>query len=472
MATYEKYIKQTWTDEETPLDADHMNHIEDGIKSISDWIEAGGNANKLFKQFISGSLIDITADMLDEVDKIGDYAFYHKNIERIIIPDSVTQIGSRAFGSCQALKEVDLPDNGKNISVSAFEQKQNGENFPTISTTSIIQSDLWKVGRFYNGQFTPFNAVFNGDISGREYPLLIYVNGEGQWDRGGMYVVDQGIGGALVPYQMILGNVTACSTAVQYTVPEDAVISIGLHVSAYLAGQAFVVAKNNTIIYPKSSVEKLFTGSYVSGNWFTTTASTMTQDVAITNISVNKGDKITFAASKGSASSTSTPLGFGLYGLNMKIFSNQKAWLASIDEGVFGWCSTLQNITIPDGVVYIGYQAFADCYALAGNITIPSSVMAAGSSIFQNDRSIDSVVFAGQPVISSGMFYKTTAITMYDFRNAIFVPTLPYTSAIGYKNTGCKIVVPDNLYDTWIKATNWAALTNITWVKASEYVEE
>ena len=40
MATYEKYIKQTWTDEETPLDADHMNHIEDGIKSISDWIEA------------------------------------------------------------------------------------------------------------------------------------------------------------------------------------------------------------------------------------------------------------------------------------------------------------------------------------------------------------------------------------------------------------------------------------------------
>lgn len=29
------YVKQTWVDLETPLDAEHMNHIEEGVNQLS-----------------------------------------------------------------------------------------------------------------------------------------------------------------------------------------------------------------------------------------------------------------------------------------------------------------------------------------------------------------------------------------------------------------------------------------------------
>ena len=58
---------------------------------------------------------------------------------------------------------------------------------------------------------------------------------------------------------------------------------------------------------------------------------------------------------------------------------------------------------------------------------------------------------------------------LYDFRNCTVVPTLADTT-LGHKD-GCQIVVPDALYDEWIAATNWSSLTNVVFVKASEYVE-
>ena len=59
---------------------------------------------------------------------------------------------------------------------------------------------------------------------------------------------------------------------------------------------------------------------------------------------------------------------------------------------------------------------------------------------------------------------------LYDFRNCTSVPSLGYYGYIGHKN-GCQIVIPDALYDEWTTASGWKDLTNVVWVKASEYVE-
>ena len=60
---------------------------------------------------------------------------------------------------------------------------------------------------------------------------------------------------------------------------------------------------------------------------------------------------------------------------------------------------------------------------------------------------------------------------VFDFRDYTAVPTLTaYTDINNGKNTKMKIVVPDNLYDTWIAATNWSN-TNIKQhiISASDY---
>lgn len=33
------YVKQTWVDKETPIDAAHMNHLENGVRALSEDME-------------------------------------------------------------------------------------------------------------------------------------------------------------------------------------------------------------------------------------------------------------------------------------------------------------------------------------------------------------------------------------------------------------------------------------------------
>lgn len=71
---------------------------------------------------------------------------------------------------------------------------------------------------------------------------------------------------------------------------------------------------------------------------------------------------------------------------------------------------------------------------------------------------------------TSQWLYNVQALEIIDFRGATGVPTLSETTSLIYLS-GCKIIIPDELYDTWTTATNWTTFRG-TWVKASEYVEE
>ena len=59
-------------------------------------------------------------DIPDTVEKIGESAFFASGIESVVIPDSVTEIGSYAFANCENLTEVSLGDRVKIIGNSAF----------------------------------------------------------------------------------------------------------------------------------------------------------------------------------------------------------------------------------------------------------------------------------------------------------------------------------------------------------------
>jgi hypothetical protein len=130
----------------------------------------------------------------------------------------------------------------------------------------------------------------------------------------------------------------------------------------------------------------------------------------------------------------------------------------------------LREIDIPDSVTTIGDGAFSYCKGLK-RLTISANVSVLERDAFGRLVSMTSPIVIPPAVISikDYCFTGTTNVACFDFSRHETIPTLSSTNA--FTNTGSwKIVVPDNLYDEWIAATNWSTHASRI-VKASEYVE-
>jgi hypothetical protein len=76
--------------------------------------------NKL-AQFVDKSITKVTAEDLQGITKIGEYAFYrYKALETIDIRNNITAIGEYAFYECTALKRIILPSSITRLITYAF----------------------------------------------------------------------------------------------------------------------------------------------------------------------------------------------------------------------------------------------------------------------------------------------------------------------------------------------------------------
>jgi hypothetical protein len=73
-----------------------------------------------------------------------------------------------------------------------------------------------------------------------------------------------------------------------------------------------------------------------------------------------------------------------------------------------------------------------------------------------------STAYMGKSVeqIKANAFGYTKVKDYYDFRAYEHIPSLENSNAFAGMQTTCKIVVPDNLYNEWIAATNWSSLAS------------
>ena len=145
--------------------------------------------------------------------------------------------------------------------------------------------------------------------------------------------------------------------------------------------------------------------------------------------------------------------------------------VTKIGNNAFGKCYSLTSITIPNSVTNIGTYAFQYCYSLA-SITIPNSVTSIGTCLFYYCYSLASVTIPSSVTsIGTYAFQYCYGLKTFDFRRSTAVPTLSDVNAFQNTTTDKEIVVPDELYDAWIAATNWSLSTNQikeSIVKASE----
>lgn len=162
-----------------------------------------------------------------------------------------------------------------------------------------------------------------------------------------------------------------------------------------------------------------------------------------------------------------TSSSFGPYYIENYSISKNNSY-AYIDDGCVMVGSTVMRGTrysnIPDGATVISSSVF---YGIRiPNYTLPDSIVEIGHSAFRGYTTLKPFKMP-KNINKIGMyaFYETSGV--FDFSNSTVVPSITNSNAF---NGSFKIVVPDNLYEEWIAATNWSSHASKI-IKASEFVE-
>lgn len=281
-----------------------------------------------------------------------------KNLTTIEIPDSVINIGFRAFFGCSALKKLTIPDAVVNISRQAFAE-----------TTIYNDETNWENGVLYIN-----NHLIAADST----------------QIGNSYVVKSGTRNIS---EQAFKN---CETLEQITLP-DGLISINK--------EAFDNCNKITEFIIPNSVTSI--GSMAVHNCKALTQITLPFIGSGAQLNSPEYTHIGWIFGAGSHISNQYVLPSALKSVTITAPCKQ------IGNNAFFSCSKLKNIIIPDSVTNIGDSAFESCTGLT-EITIPASVISMGENIFKNCTNLETINFQGKPsYIATGLFSRCENLTKF-----------------------------------------------------------
>ncbi len=312
--------------------------------------------------------------------------YYSRNnvIESIIIPESVTSIGEKAFYGCTNIFSLTIPNTVTSIGNYAFAGVTN------VAYTGVATGSPW--GASYINGYVKGNLLFSDE----ECTTLVACS-------------NNATGDIVIPNSVTsIGDYafSDCCGLTSITIP-NSVTSIGEKTFSGCTSLTSITIPNSVT----SIGEKTFSGCS-----------------SLTSVTIpNSVTSIGGSAFENCSSLTSVTIPNSVTSIGGSAFENCSSLtsitipnsVTSIGAEVFYNCSKLTSITIPNSVTSIGDFAFSNCSSLT-SITIPNSVTSIGSSVFSSCSSLTSITIPNSVKSIGGFaFYNCSSLTSITIPNSV-----------------------------------------------------
>lgn len=368
---------------------------------------------------------------------IGDYALYGcGSLTNVELPTNVTAIGYAAFGACTKLTSIVIPNNVTDLGEWAF-------NGCTALTSVTLSARMTSIGNytFQNCKLTSITipasvtsisrTAFNNVST---IGSIVVEDGNTVYHSDGNCLIETatntlklGCKASVIPSD---GSVTTigeyafngCKNLYNIDIP-DAVTTI-----------------SNNAFYNCSGLKSVDTGDGVT----TIGEATFYNCTKLTT--VNLGANVTTIGENAFANCTALT--------NVELPDS----LTYIDSLAFTGCTNLTSAVIPNSVTSVEFGTYYGCKNLA-SVHIGSSVASIESWAFMDCAKLTSVTLPASVKTLASQSFQNSGLTALIIENAETIVTMESDTALKWtpiaKATGY-IYVPDNLYEQYLKATNWS----------------
>jgi hypothetical protein len=346
------------------------------------------------------------------VTSIGDEAFYGcSSLISIHIPEGVTSIGDWTFYGCSSLNSINIPKGVTSIGCGAF--------LDCSSLTSInIPEGVTSIGYGAFGDCSSLTSInIPEGVTSIESGAFSYcrsltsinipegvtsIGYEAFYGCSSLTSINIPEGVTSIGWETFYG----CSSLISINIPEG-VTSIG--------GQAFYGCSSLTSINIPEGVTSI--------GWETFYGCS-----SLTSINIPEGvTSIEDWAFCGCSSLTSINIPEGMTNIGAYAFIrcssltsiNIPEGVTSIGDGAFDGCSSLTSINIPEGVTSIGVSAFILCSSLI-SINIPEGVTSIGNGAFYGCSSLISInIPEGVTRIENSAFDGCSSLTSINIPESV-----------------------------------------------------